>query len=66
MSSTVYTVPYDIKTYDCPTCNMNVPCLKWQEGASGFKCEKCWETSPDNSNFVYEMIADKINSILKR
>jgi hypothetical protein len=66
MSSTVYNVPYDIKMYDCPTCNKNVQCLRWKEGENGFKCENCWETTPENSNSIYEMIAEKINSILKR
>ncbi len=66
MSSTVYNVPYDIKTYDCPACNTNVQCLKWREGASGFKCEKCWENAPEHSNSVYDIIAEKISSILRR
>ena len=66
MSSTVYRVPNDIRTYDCPSCNTNVSCLIWKDGGKEFKCENCWEKAPENQSSIYEMIAEKINSILKR
>lgn len=66
MNSTIYSVPNDIKTYDCPACNKNVSCLRWKEGANRFKCENCWEKAPEYPTSFYDMLAEKIGLMLKR
>jgi len=66
MSSTIYSVPNEIKTYDCPTCNKNVSCLRWKDSGKEFKCDKCWETTPEHPTSFYDMLAEKIGLMLKR